>query len=269
MEFSLEITPKANIADVPKQIQDVAITFLPEGDYLDGVKQAMNLRQHGFNPIPHIPARRIRDINQLHDFVQRLRHEADVRQVLVIGGDGKPLGNYDASLQLLETGLLDGLKIGVAGHPEGTSYLSPEECDRILFIKNQYAKDTGSELYIVTQWSLSPENIITWLERIRSFNTLPVRIGIPGPTSLPALMKFAMICGVKTSLNALKQQPQKLTQLMTVQTPDFLVDELQPYVDQFHLFPFGGLKRTGDWLETRLRNTRLDVTRTAPEFARN
>ncbi|WAL59114.1 methylenetetrahydrofolate reductase [Thermocoleostomius sinensis] len=269
MEFSLEITPKATVTDIPRSIQDVAITFLPQSNDLDVVQQAVNLRQHGFNPIPHIPARRIRDFNQLRDFVQRLRNEAGVQQVLVIGGDGKPTGDYNASLQLLETGLLDGLKIGVAGHPEGTSYLSSEACDRVLFLKNQYAKNTGSELYIVTQWSLSPESIIAWLERIRTFNTLPVRIGIPGPTTLPALMKFAMICGVKTSLNALKQQPQKLTQLMTVQTPDFLVDALQPYVDQFHLFPFGGLKRTGDWLEARLKTTQLESIETQSEFILN
>jgi methylenetetrahydrofolate reductase (NADPH) len=252
MDFSLEVTPKANIADVSRQVQDVAITFLPEGHYLDVVKQAINLRQHGFNPVPHIPARRIRNFDQLNDFMQRLRHEAEVRQVLVIGGDGQPAGDYDASLQLLQTGLFEGLKIGVAGHPEGTSYLSPEECDRILLIKNQYAQETGSDLYLVTQWSLNPENVIAWLERIRSFNTLPIRVGIPGPTTLPSLIKFAMICGVKTSLTAMTQQPQKLTQLMTVQTPDFLVDQLLPYVDQFHLFPFGGLRRTGDWLETKL-----------------
>lgn len=252
LNFSLEVTPNANIAEIPPQIRDVSITFLPKADDREIVEQAKKLRTSGFNPVPHLPARRISNRHHLQDLIERLRGEADVQQVLAIGGDGQPSGEFSSSLQLLETGLLDGLKIGVAGHPEAAAYLPPAEADRVLWQKNQYAQDTGNQLYIVTQWSLHPDATIAWLKRIQSFNTLPVRVGIPGPTTLPALMKFAALCGLTTSFNAFKQQPQKLTQLVTVQTPDFLIEALRPYVTQFHLFPFGGLKRTREWLEPKL-----------------
>lgn len=252
MNFSLEVTHKTDIADLPNFIRDVSITFLPGSSYLDVVDQAKTLRQKGFNPIPHIAARSIKHRVGLQDFMQRLREEAQVQQVFVMGGDRAPIGDYTSTLQLLETGLLDGLKIGVAGHPEGTPHLNLNDSNAILLSKNQYARDTGTEMYVVTQWSLNPDAITQWLGQIQTFNTLPIRIGIPGPTTLPALMKFAAICGVRTSFGAFSRQSRKLTQLATLQTPDYLIDALQPYVDQFHIFPFGGLKRTREWLESRL-----------------
>lgn len=258
MNFSLEVTHKtdiASIADLPPQLRDISITFLPGANYLDVVEQAKLLRLNGFNPIPHIAARSLKNRAELADFVQRLRAEASIQQAFVIGGDREPIGSYTATLELLETGLLDGLKIGVAGHPEGTPHLSSDACDAILLQKNQYAKATGTEMYIVTQWSLNPNSVIDWLERIQSFNTLPIRVGIPGPATLPSLLKFAAICGVRTSLGAFSRQSRKLTQLATLQTPDYLIDALAPHIDQFHIFPFGGLKRTREWLAPKLVNS--------------
>ena len=59
MEFSIEVTPKAGIAEIPQQIREVFITFLPGVDYREIVVQAKRLKQQGFSPIPHIPARRL------------------------------------------------------------------------------------------------------------------------------------------------------------------------------------------------------------------
>ena len=43
-----------------------------------------------------------------------------VKQALVIGGSREPVGKFDSSIQILETGFFDGIKIGIAGHPEGS-----------------------------------------------------------------------------------------------------------------------------------------------------
>ena len=52
------------------------------------------------------------------------RAEAGVDEVLIIGGGvDQPVGAFDNSLQVLETGLLQkhGIRrVGVAGHPEGS-----------------------------------------------------------------------------------------------------------------------------------------------------
>jgi 5,10-methylenetetrahydrofolate reductase len=46
-----------------------------------------------------------------------------------------------------------------------------------------------------------------------------------------------------------------------VQTPDALIDQLLPDINQFHIFPFGGLKRTREWLDSRVgASTELEQT---------
>ena len=147
--------------------------------------------------------------------------------------------------------LFDGLRVGVAGHPEGMPVLSERECDYFLNLKNQYARDTGTEMFVMTQWSLDVATIHRWLDRIETFNTLPIYLGIAGPTSPATLLKFAHICGVKTSLLGLRHQSGRLGKLLTVQTPDYLVDGLGDRIQHFHIYTFGGIQRSGDWLITR------------------
>jgi methylenetetrahydrofolate reductase (NADPH) len=252
MQFSIEVTPKVDVSELPKSIQEVSITYLPGADDRDMVAQAVRLRQLGFDPIPHVPARSIRDRGHLNQYLTALRTEADIRQVLLIGGSpDRPAGPYTSTLDLLETGLFDGLRVGVAGHPEGMPVLSEQECDYFLDLKNQYARDTGTEMFVMTQWSLDVATIHRWLDRIEAFNTLPIYLGIPGPTSPTTLLKFAHLCGVKTSLLGLRHQSGRLGKLLTVQSPDYLVDGLAGRIEHFHIYTFGGVKRSTDWLTTR------------------
>ncbi|MEL6399546.1 MAG: methylenetetrahydrofolate reductase [Cyanobacteria bacterium J06607_6] len=264
MQFSIEVTPKVDVSALPKGIREVSITYLPGADDRDVVAQAVKLRQLGVDPIPHVPARSIRDLANLTRYLTALKTEADVRQVLIIGGSpDRPAGPFTSTLDLLETGLFDGLRVGVAGHPEGMPVLSEQECDgplgpvsdhRFLALKNQYARDTGTEMFVMTQWSLDVPTIHRWLDRIEAFNTLPIYLGIPGPTTPATLLKFAQICGVKTSLLGLRNQSGRLGKLLTVQSPDYLVEGLGGRIQNFHIYTFGGVRRTRDWLATRQSN---------------
>jgi methylenetetrahydrofolate reductase (NADPH) len=248
----MEVTPKVDVAELPKSIREVSITYLPGADFRDVVAQAVRLRQLGYDPIPHVPARSICDRTHLTTYLSALREEADIRQVLIIGGSPDcPVGQFTSTLDLLETRLFDGLRVGVAGHPEGMPVMGEEECDHFLALKNQYARDTGTYMFIMTQWPMDVATINTWLVRISAFNTLPIYLGIPGPTSPATLLKFAQLCGVKTSLLGLRQQSGRLGKLLTVQTPDYLVDALEGRIQHFHLYTFGGVKRTVEWLAAR------------------
>lgn len=252
MQFSMEVTPKVDVAELPKSIWEVSITYLPGADFRDVVAQAVRLRQLGYDPIPHVPARSICDRAHLTTYLSALREEADIRQALLIGGSpDRPVGQFTSTLELLETGLFEGLRVGVAGHPEGMPVLEERECDHILAIKNQYARDIGTDMFIMTQWTMDVATINAWLDRISAFNTLPIYLGIPGPTSPATLLKFAQLCGVKTSLLGLRQQSGRLGKLLTVQTPDYLVDALEGRIQHFHLYTFGGVKRTVEWLAAR------------------
>lgn len=265
MQFSIEVTPKANVSELPQAVREVSITYLPGADYRDVVAQAVQLRRLGFEPIAHVPARTIRDRAHLSSYISALKIEADIRQVLLIGGSpDRPLGPFTSTLDLLETGLFEGLRIGVAGHPEGMPGLSESAGDRILALKNQYARDTRTDMFVMTQWSLEVGTVRAWLDRIAPFNTLPLYLGIPGPTTPATLLKFAQICGVKTSLLGLRHQSARLGQLLTVQTPDYLIDGLSDRIDQFHIYTFGGIARSRDWLATRQAQTSPSVNRLLP-----
>ena len=114
-------------------------------------------------------------------------------------------------------------------------------------------------MFIMTQWSLDVQAVHGWLDRIAPFNTLPIHLGIPRPMTPAMLLKFARICGVKNSLLGLRRQGDRIGKLLTVQTPDYLVDGLAGRIDHFHLYTFGGVKRSTDWLTARQADLALSA----------
>ncbi len=130
MNFSLEIGPKTDLDTLPS-LKDVYVTMLPGGDYKETSDQAIKLVQKGCNPIPHFPARSIENDAQLKEYVARCK-DGGVKQVLVIGGSRDPIGKFDSSIQLLETGYFEGIKIGIAGHPEGSPDISDSKLEKAM-----------------------------------------------------------------------------------------------------------------------------------------
>ncbi len=236
MKFSLEITSKTDLTTLPK-LKDVYVTMLPGTDYREVVKKADELVRSGYNPIPHFPARSIKGIDELKDYVKMCR-DSGVNQALVIGGGREPLGKYHCSLQLLETGLFKGMKIGIAGHPEGSPDISDSELEKAMKDKTPLAD------YIVTQWLLDPSVIANFISK----QTLPVHVGITGPLKISSLIKFAGIVGAKNSLNFLKSNTSKALDLLKPRDPNDLINSLKTVTDNFHIYTFGGLKETNKWL---------------------
>ena len=90
-----------NLSELPK-VKDVYITMLPGNDYREVSAKAIELVKYGFNPVPHFPARSIKNKAELKDYVTRCK-DGGVKQALVIGGSAQPIGDFHCSLQLLET----------------------------------------------------------------------------------------------------------------------------------------------------------------------
>ena len=236
MNFSLEISPKTDLDTLPA-LKDVYITLLPGGDYKDTTEQAIKLVKKGFNPIPHFPARSIQNDAQLKEYVSRCR-DGGVKQVLVIGGSREPIGKFDSSIQLLETGYFEQMTIGIAGHPEGSPDISDSSLEKAMKDKKPYAD------YIVTQWLLNPQPIIDFISK----QSVPVHVGITGPLKITSLIKFANIVGAKNSLNFLKSNFSKALDLMKPKDPNELIGKVKNSTKNFHIYTFGGLKETNKWL---------------------
>ena len=237
MNFSLEIGPKTDLDTIPS-VSDVYITMLPGGDYKETAQQAIELVKKGFNPVPHFPARSMLNENDLKDYVNRGK-DGGVKQALVIGGGREPAGKFDSSFQLLETGYFENMKIGIAGHPEGSPDISEIDLDKAMIDKKPYAD------YIVTQWLLDSQPIVDFISK----QSVPVHVGITGPMKISSLIKFANIVGAKNSINFLKSNFTKALDLLKPKDPNDLIGKVKSHTDNFHIYTFGGLKETNKWLK--------------------
>ena len=236
MNFSIEIGLKTDVTTLPK-ISDVYITLLPGTNFKEVANKAKELVNHGFNPVPHFPARAIKSIAELKEYVTMCK-DFGVKQALVIGGSAQPIGDFHCSLQLFETGLFEDFKIGIAGHPEGSPDISDKDLEKAMKDKIPYAD------YIVTQWLMESSPIIDFVSK----QTLPVHVGIAGPAKITSLLKFASIVGAKNSLSFLKSNASKAVDLFRPRKPDDLIEKIKDVTKNFHIYTFGGLKETNKWL---------------------
>jgi len=237
MNFSLEVGPQTDLDTLPP-VKDVYVTMLPGGDYKETANQSAELVKKGFNPVPHFPARSITDDAQLKDYIARGK-DVGAKQALVIGGSREPVGKFDSSIQILETGFFDGIKIGIAGHPEGSQDISDKELEKAMIDKKPYAD------YIVTQWLLESQPIVDFISK----QSVPVHVGITGPMKITSLIKFANIVGAKNSINFLKSNFSKALDLLKPKDPNELIGKVKEFTGNFHIYTFGGLKETNKWLK--------------------
>lgn len=263
--FSIETTPgsAAKIPDYREHLRPgatVSVTFLPGSDFADTIATVKRLRDEGFNPAPHFAARSITSKAAFEDSLRQLQDQAAVQQAVVLaGGVTTPLGPFESSMDLLETGLFDKFgitKIGVAGHPEGNLDISDKLLTEALAWKNAFAQRSGADLYVATQFCFEAAPIIAWDKAIRDAgNTLPIHIGVPGLATIKTLIGHAKACGVGPSMRFLTRQARNLTKLMSVSAPDKLVLDLAHYraidpgcgIAQVHVYPLGGLRRSAAW----------------------
>ena len=236
MNFSLEIGPNTDLETLPA-LKDVYVTLLPGGNFNETASKADELVKKGFNPIPHFPARSIENDAQLKEYVSRCK-DVGVKQALVIGGSIDPVGDFDSSIQLLETGYFEKMKIGIAGHPEGSPDISDSKLEKAMKDKKPYAD------YIVTQWLLDPQPIIDFISKQK----IPVHVGITGPLKISSLLKFASIVGAKNSINFIKSNLGKTFDLLRPKDPNDLIEKVKSVTSNFHIYTFGGLKETNTWL---------------------
>ena len=264
--FTIETTPgsAAKLADYREHLRPgtkVSVTFLPGSDFAETIAVSKRLRGEGFEPLPHLAARSIPTKGHLDDWLRELSAEAGITEVVVLGGGvDSPVGEFDSSMAILETGLLDkhGVHtIGVAGHPEGSPDISDQAIKQALAWKNDFAERTGAHLYIATQFCFEAAPIIAWDRAIQSEgNRLPIHIGVPGLATIKTLIAHAKACGVGPSMRYLTRQARNIAKLMTVNAPDKLVLELARYkagdphcgIRCAHFYPLGGLRRTAAWI---------------------
>ena len=233
--------------------------FPPKGRWADTVAACERVLAAGMEPVPHLPARSVRSSDRLDDWLAALV-ETGVDSLMLVAGDrDTPAGPYPDTPALLDSGLLAerGLRrLGVTAYPEGHPFVPPADLDEALRRKTEYARTTETELWLVTQFVFSPAPALAWLARTREAGcTLPVRIGVPGPVAVSALIGYAVRSGVVASARALMRKPG-LARLAGRWSPTPVALALAQHLAarentlavDIHLFTFGGLADAVEWL---------------------
>ena len=268
--FSIEVMPRTaeKVEDfkdhLPKNTR-IYIAHIEGTSIDDMVKTAKRLAEDGFPTMPHFPARIIKDKMTLNEWISRYQGEAGVNQALLLaGGVGKPYGEYESSMSLLETGLFDKANfknIHIAGHPEGNKDIDPDgstkNVDAALQWKQNYKNKTDAKMAIATQFAFEAGPIIEWANSIKNVGIdIPIHIGIAGPAKLQTLIKFAIACGVGPSLKVLQKRATDVTKLLLPYEPTEVLSQLADHkannpdfnIRSVHFFPLGGIKTNAKWV---------------------
>ena len=263
--YTIETTPNVyekygNFSEFLDKKHSVYITFLPDEKSENVVETAKKLKLEGYDVIPHLPARTVKNNKVLEKYIGELAEEAGCSKILIIGGGGNQVGKISSTMDVLKTDLLSKFNfksVGVAGHPEGSPDISKNALDLAIIEKNKFSLNVDFKMYLATQFFFEAKSLIEWEKHLNTINNkLDIHAGIPGPASIKTLINYARSCGIGNSLRFLTKQAFNLTKLATLNTPDKLIYDLANYVEtnkstnlkNIHFYAFGGMKKTSEWL---------------------
>ena len=270
--FSIEVVPNSaakveSFAEILPNGTRVYIAHLSEKeDIKTMVATAKRINEEGFSVMPHIPARIIKNKAMLAEWISMYKNEANVDQALLLaGGSSDVLGEFDSSMQLIETGLFDqaGFKrLHVAGHPEGSKDIDPDggskNVSNALSWKQEFSKRTDAQMAIATQFCFDADAVSQWATNIKNNGIdIPIHIGIAGPAKLQTLLKFSIECGIGPSMKVLTKRAKDITKLLLPYKPTEILKGLAEHkkqdpelnIEQVHFFPIGGIKQTADFIK--------------------
>ena len=270
-DFSVEVTPKAaskieNFSDLLPNGTLIYVAHIEGTPIDDMVNTAKKITDQGFSPMPHFPARIIKDKSILQDWISRYQNEANVKNALLIaGGANKPYGEYDSSIQLIESELFDKANfksLHIAGHPEGSKDIDPDgstkNVDEALSWKNEFSKRTDASMAITTQFSFDSKTVIDWANDVKKAGIdIPIHIGIAGPAKLQTLLRYSIECGVGASVKIIQKRAKDLTKLLLPYKPTTIISELADYksnnpdfnIEKVHFYPLGGIKQVSKFVK--------------------
>lgn len=275
--FSIEVTPRtaAKSTDLDLLLPagtEVYVAHI-DGAPIDEMRETVaRLSADGFAPVPHIPARLVADRATLDDWLAAYADLGARTALVLAGGVAQPRGDFESSVQLLETGLFDAhgfRRLRVAGHPEGNRDIDPGGGEARVFEalgwKKAFAERTDADMAVVTQFAFAAQPIVDWLGRLGDAGLdLPVHVGVAGPAKLQTLIRYALLCGVGPSLKVLEKRAADLTKLLLPFEPTELLGGLAEAAEArgtaaagrapiagVHVFPLGGLRAAAAYVQAK------------------
>ena len=275
-DFSMEVMPRTaskieSFTEILPQSTRIYIAHIEGVPIEEMVETAKRLANDGFNVMPHFPARIIKDKSMLDDWINRYQGEAGIEQALLLaGGVSKPHGDYENSMQLVETELFEKYNfkhLHFAGHPEGNKDIdsdgSNKNVDSALSWKQKFKERTDIALALTTQFCFEAEPVIEWANSLTSKGIdIPIHIGVAGPAKLQTLIKFSIACGVGPSLRVLQKRAKDVKKLLLPFEPNEFLETLAKHkkanpgfnITNVHFFPLGGINVNASWIKSATNN---------------
>jgi methylenetetrahydrofolate reductase (NADPH) len=254
---TFELVPLRNAMDQAGWLpagSTVSVTASPAKGMEPTIALAEALQVAGFQAVPHVAARMVRDGGHLAALLARL-DAAGIRRAFVVGGDAKEAGAFPDGLSLLRAigdlpHALD--DIGVPAYPQGHAFIPDGPLLDALRAKIRFAT------YMTTQLCFDPESIAVWLAERRSEGiALPVHIGLPGIAEPQRLLAVASRIGVVDTHRFLVKNTRFIARLIRsggFYRPDGLLEGVAPHladasagVSGVHIYTFNQVDATERW----------------------
>jgi methylenetetrahydrofolate reductase (NADPH) len=246
------------LAAVPHDVI-ITITASPRRGIEATLGLAERLAGHGYQVVPHISARLIRDQAHLREVLDRV-NSIGRKEIFVVAGDAKePAGDFPDSVSLL-TALMNephGLKeIGVTGYPERHSFIDDDLTIQAMWDKRRVAT------YIVSNLCFDPRVVKKWVGRVRRRGVLlPIHIGLAGVADPAKLLRISTRIGVVDSARFLRGHSNWFLRMVQPGgydpgrfTAGLMPDLAAPdrKVVGLHIFTFNEIEPTERWRQDTL-----------------
>jgi methylenetetrahydrofolate reductase (NADPH) len=258
-----EILPTARAYDavlesVPRDVV-VTITASPTKGLDPTLALADRLAGDGYQVVPHLSARLVRDKSHLAEVVDRLTG-IGVQDVFVPAGDADaPAGEFSGALDVLESLTELGSpfpQVGITGYPETHPKIDDDITIQAMWDKRRHAT------YIVSNLVFDPAVLRRWIPRIRRRGiTLPLLVGLAGPVERTKLAAMATKIGVADSARFLAGHTSAFVRLSTpgAYQPERLLERVgstltdpQSLVTGLHVFTFNQVSQAEEWRQRLL-----------------
>ena len=98
--YSIETTPNVydkygKFSNIVPLNNSIYVTYLPDENAKRVIETSKKLNEEGYDVIPHLPARTIKNISDLEKFIGALSEKAGCKKILVVTGKGTRSKTYD------------------------------------------------------------------------------------------------------------------------------------------------------------------------------
>jgi len=248
----------AVLGSVPKDVV-ITVTASPTKGLEPTLALAERLSASGYQVVPHLSARLVRDSGHLAEVVARLT-AIGTQDVFVPAGDADvPSGQFASALDVLEN--LSELgnpfpRVGITGYPETHPKIDDDVTIQAMWDKRRHAT------YMVSNLCFDAAVLRRWIGRIRRRGiTLPLLVGLAGPVERTKLAAMATKIGVADSARFLAGHSSAFVRLSTpgAYQPERLLERVgstladpQSLVTGLHVFTFNQVSQAEEWRQRLL-----------------